>query len=110
MYDGYLSPIRCFASVGRYYQGPNAIALLPDIIKKEGTVAFILIDAFFYDDYKVSLKEKLEKEGIDCACFKAEMQITDAAIDRLKQEALSESAAEKHATPSSAWAIFSKNL
>ena len=89
MYDGYLSPIRCFASVGRYYQGPNAIALLPDIIKKEGTVAFILIDAFFYDDYKVSLKEKLEKEGIDCACFKAEMQITDAAIDRLKQEALS---------------------
>ena len=87
MYDGYLSPIRCFASVGRYYQGPDAIELLPGIILKEGKTAFILIDEFFYDDYKVSLKEKLEREGIRCACFKAERQITDEAIGRLKQNA-----------------------
>ena len=57
MYDGYLSPIRCFASVGRYYQGPEAIGLLPGIILKEGKTAFILIDEFFYDDFKISLKE-----------------------------------------------------
>jgi len=85
MYDGYLSPIRCFASVGRYYQGPDAMKLLPEIILKEGRSAFLLIDEFFFDDYKISLKNTLEAVGIQCACFKSERQITDAAIDRLEQ-------------------------
>ncbi len=84
MYQGVLSPIRCFASVGRYYQGPNAIDLLSSIILKEGNTAFILIDEFFYDDFKISLKKKLESDGINCTCFKAERQITDEAIARLK--------------------------
>lgn len=88
MYEGYLSPIRCFASVGRYYQGPDAINLLPDIIKKEGKTVYVLIDEFFYDDYKVSLKAKLEAEGIVCACFKAERQISDASIARMKEDVL----------------------
>lgn len=84
MYDKCLSPIRCFASVGRYYQGPHAIELLPSIIKKEGSAVFILIDEFFYDDYSMRLKEKLAGEGIDSLCFKAERQITDAALGRLQ--------------------------
>ncbi len=88
MFEGYLSPIRCFASVGRYYQGPDAIKILPSVIKKEGNRAFILIDEFFYDDYKVSLKKRLEDDGISCACYKAERQISDASIERMKQAAL----------------------
>lgn len=88
MYDGHLSPIRCFASVGRYYQGPDAIDLLPGIIKKEGDVVFALIDEFFYDDYKVRLKKKWEDAGLFCMCYKAERQITDASIERMRQATL----------------------
>lgn len=88
MYEGYLSPIRCFASVGRYYQGPDAIKILPSIIKKEGSTAFILIDEFFYDDFRIILKKRLESEGIRCACFKAERQISDASIERARLAAL----------------------
>lgn len=88
MYEGSLSPIRCFASVGRYYQGPDALELLPTLAKKEGDSAFALIDEFFYDDYKISLKKKLEDAGIACECYKAERQISDDSIERLRLAAL----------------------
>lgn len=84
MFEGYLSPIRCFASVGRYYQGPGALNILPEIIAKEGSSTFAVIDQFFYDDYKISLKEKFENSGIRFECYKAETQISDASIARLK--------------------------
>ena len=85
MFDGYLSPIRCFASVGRYYQGPGAIELLPELAAKEGNSAFVLIDGFFYRDFSVSLREKFEAAGIRFDCMEAALQITDASIAEVRK-------------------------
>lgn len=84
MYEGILSPIRCFASVGRYYQGPDAIKILPGIVSKEGRSVFAVIDEFFYDDFKISLKTEFNENGLRFESYKAERQISDDSISRIK--------------------------
>ena len=46
---GAAGEVRGFASAGHYIQGPGAIRELPDIAKRFGRSAMMLIDSFFYD-------------------------------------------------------------
>lgn len=61
---GAAGEVRGFASAGHYIQGPGAIRELPDIAKRFGRSAMMLIDSFFYDREIGKFQELFFESGV----------------------------------------------
>ena len=61
---GTAGEVRGFASAGHYIQGPGAIRELPDVAKRFGRSAMMLIDSFFYDREIGKFQELFFESGV----------------------------------------------
>ena len=78
-------PVKIFGSPPRYYQGPGALDLLPQILAETGSTAAIVIDA----DVLVLVEGRLRGllSGLDHAILPFAGEVTVAAMDALAQQA-----------------------
>lgn len=78
--------IRAYGGVGRYLQGPGAIRELPEIVQKNGKVAVMVIDPFFFDTIVPELNKMFQNCEADIHFFRFPGECSQNNIDWLKQK------------------------
>lgn len=61
---GYAKEARAFGSPSRYIQGPGEIRNLPKFAANYGQSALVLIDPFFYPEYKETIPAMFQAQGM----------------------------------------------
>lgn len=86
--------IRGFAGIEYYIQGPDAVRLLPQIVKKLGSGAFVLMGASFYDSAERRFRQMfreaevpvtIEKFGRECS--EKEIARVEGLVDSMSEPA-----------------------
>lgn len=109
---GKAGELRAFASVGRYLQGPGAIAWLPQMTQRLGKSAAMLMGTHFYNreidrirGLFTEVKMEVTLHKISGSCTALEVEALKRMIAELpsQPEVIIASAAGKRWTPCALW-------
>lgn len=109
---GKAGELRAFASVGRYLQGPGAIAWLPQMTQRLGKSAAMLMGTHFYNREidrirglftEVKMEVTLHKISGSCTALEVEALKRMIAERHRSRRSSSASAAGKRWTPCALW-------
>ncbi len=86
--------IRGFAGIEHYIQGPGAVRLLPQIVKKLGSGAFVLMGASFYDSAERRFRQMFREAEVPVTIEKFGRECSEKEIARVEDlvDSLSEPA------------------
>lgn len=78
---------RAFGSPSRYVQGPGEIRNLPQFASNYGNTAMVIIDTFFFEEYKIKIPEMFAACGMTAYPTEYAGNCTEQTLHRLIHEA-----------------------